>query len=139
MSAFVDSLHEVFERFGRIEARRLFGGHGLYREGRMFALVAAGQLYLKTDAQSLAAFTQRDLAAFVFSKNGKPMSTSYRAAPAEVFEDRDEAAQWAQRAWQAALRSGSGQPVKTNTDTKAATRRPRAPAQPKPAKQAQPT
>ena len=39
MSKFVQSLHEVFERFGRIEARRMFGGQGIYHDGRMFALV----------------------------------------------------------------------------------------------------
>jgi DNA transformation protein len=35
------------------------------------------------------------------------MQMSYREAPAEVFDDRDEAALWARRAWEAALRSGT--------------------------------
>lgn len=106
MSQFVNSLQEVFERFGRIEARRMFGGHGLYHEGRMFGLVAGDTLYLKTDAESVAHFDRLGLPAFQYLRGGKTMQTSYREAPAEVFEDREEAAAWGRRAWEAALRSG---------------------------------
>lgn len=106
MSQFTDCLHEVFERFGRIESRRMFGGHGVYHEGRMFALVVGDTLYLKTDADSVAHFDRLQLPAFEFNRNGKMMQMSYRQAPADVFEDRDEAAVWARRALEAALRSG---------------------------------
>lgn len=106
MTQFTDSLHEVFERFGRVDARRMFGGHGIYHDGRMFALVAGDTLYLKTDAQSLPHFERLALPPFEFNRQGKMMQMSYRQAPAEVFEDRDEAAVWARRAWEAALRSG---------------------------------
>ncbi|MEO5738051.1 MAG: transcriptional regulator, partial [Variovorax sp.] len=46
------------------------------------------------------------LPAFEYNRTGKMMQTSYRQAPAEVFEDRDEAAVWGRRAWEAAMRSG---------------------------------
>jgi DNA transformation protein and related proteins len=91
MSEFVSSLHEVFERFGRIDARRMFGGH---------------TLYLKTDAENVAHFDRLKLPHFEYQRGGKTMQTSYREAPAEVFEDREEAAVWARRALEAALRSG---------------------------------
>jgi len=106
MSGFVDSLQEIFERFGRIEARRMFGGHGIYHDGRMFALVLRDTLYLKSDAGNVADFDRLQLPPFRFERDGKTMSMSYRQAPADLFEDRDEAAQWARRAWEAALRSG---------------------------------
>lgn len=106
MSSFVDTLPEVFERFGRVMARRMFGGHGVYHDGRMFALVLGDTLYLKTDAESAAHFDRLQLPAFSYERQGKLMQMSYREAPAEVFEDRDEAAIWARRAWEAALRSG---------------------------------
>jgi len=107
LSEFVQSLHEVFERFGRIETRRMFGGHGIYHEGRMFALVARDTLYLKADEQSVAHFDRLRLPAFEYQRQGKTAQMSYREAPAEVFDDRDEAAAWARRAWEAALRSGT--------------------------------
>ena len=110
MSEFAEQLHEVFERFGPIQLRRMFGGHGVYREGRMFALIAGERLYLKTDDASRAHFEARQLAPFEYTRQGKTMRMSYYEAPPELFEDRDEAAVWARRAWEAALRSGAPKP-----------------------------
>jgi DNA transformation protein len=107
MSDFSDSLHEVFAPFGRITPRRMFGGHGIYHEGRMFALVLRERLYLKSDAHSEAAFEARRLPPFEYQRDGRTMRMSYREAPAEMFEDRDEALHWARLAWDAALRSGT--------------------------------
>ena len=109
MSEFAHSLHEVFERLGRIETRRMFGGHGVYHEGRMFGLIAGNRLYLKADAESAAHFDRLQLPAFEYARDGKTMRMSYREAPAEVFEDREEAAIWGRRAWEAAMRSGQAQ------------------------------
>ncbi|MBU1442315.1 MAG: TfoX/Sxy family protein [Gammaproteobacteria bacterium] len=119
MSEFVQSLHEVFERLGRIETRRMFGGHGVYHEGRMIGLVSGDRLYLKTDAESAAHFDERRLPPFEYQRAGKLTPTSYREAPAEVFEERDEAALWGRRAWEAALRSGHA--PKARKDAKART------------------
>jgi DNA transformation protein len=106
MSEFVQSLHEVFERLGRIEPRRMFGGYGIYHEGRMFALVLRDTLYLKSDAASAEYFDQLNLPPFTYERNGKTMPMSYRQAPPDLFEDRHEAAVWGRRAYEAALRSG---------------------------------
>jgi DNA transformation protein len=113
MSAFVQSLHEIFERLGRIETRRMFGGHGVWHEGRMIALVARDTLYLKADAESAAHFERLNLPPFTYERQGKAMPMSYRQAPADLFEDREEAALWGRRAYEAALRSG--QPPKNKT------------------------
>ncbi|CAN7313693.1 TfoX/Sxy family protein [Variovorax paradoxus] len=117
MSEFVQSLHEVFERLGRIETRRMFGGHGVWHEGRMIALVAKDTLYLKSDAGSAEHFDKLDLPPFTYVREGKAMPMSYRLAPADLFEDREEAALWGRRAYEAALRSG--QPPKKKTARKA--------------------
>ena len=109
MSQFVESLHEVFERMGRIEARRMFGGYGIYHDGRMFALVVRDTLYLKADAHTLAEFDKRKLPAFAYERRGQLTETSYRQAPEEIFEDREEAGRWGRMAWEAALRSGTPQ------------------------------
>jgi len=132
MSEFVESLHEVFERLGRIRTRRMFGGHGIWHEDRMIALVANDTLYLKADAESAPHFDALDLPPFTYERQGQSMPMSYRLAPADLFEDRHEAALWGRRAYEAALRSG--QPpkqkkppakkaaVKKKTTTKAASR-----------------
>ena len=110
MSEFADGLHDVFERFGRVSLRRMFGGHGVFHDGRMFGLVIGDRLYLKVDAQSVAFFDARQLAPFEYLRLGKTARLSYYEAPPELFEDRDEAAVWARRAWEAVLRSGPPKP-----------------------------
>jgi DNA transformation protein len=106
MSEFVDYLTEVFEAFGAIRSRRMFGGYGIYYADRMFGLVAADVLYLKADAQSVPLFEARGLAPFEYVKDGKAMKMSYYQAPEEIFDDPDVAREWAELAYAASLRSG---------------------------------
>jgi DNA transformation protein len=118
MAGLADSLPEVFERLGRVQARRMFGGHGLFHEGRMIGLIVRETLYLKADAQSAHHFDALNAPAFSYERQGKTMQMSYREAPADLFDDRDLAALWGRRAWEAALRSG--QPAKPPRAARAA-------------------
>lgn len=108
MSEYTDSLGDVFELFGPITARRMFGGHGIYHDGLMFALVADETLYLKVDAHNLEAFEREGLAPFAYDKGGRVVQMSYYQAPEELFEDRELAAAWARRSFEAALRVQAG-------------------------------
>lgn len=108
MSEFIEYLKEVFQEFGEIGARRMFGGYGIYHDELMFGLVADDVLYLKTDDESVQLFRDRNLTPFEFVKDGKPMKMSYYLAPEEVFDDPDVAKVWAELAHAAARRSGKG-------------------------------
>lgn len=114
MSAFAQSLHEVFERLGRIHTRRMFGGYGVHHEDRMIGLVVRDVLYLKVDAETAAYFDALQLPAFTFERQGKPMRMSYREAPADIFDDPELAALWGRRAWEAAMRTGQAPRQRTN-------------------------
>jgi TfoX-like protein len=57
-----DDIRELFCVFGPVEVRRMFGGAGIYAEGRMFALVSDGVIYLKADAHNAPAFEREQLA-----------------------------------------------------------------------------
>lgn len=107
MSDFVDYLHELFTDFGPIEAKRMFGGHGVYYSGLMFGLIADDTLYLKVDDESRALFEDQNLSPFEYQKKGKVMKLSYYEAPPDCLENRDEAARWARIAYEAAVRSRS--------------------------------
>jgi DNA transformation protein len=48
---------DLLESFGRCEARRMFGGYGIFHRGPMFGLIATGSLYLQADDQSREPFT----------------------------------------------------------------------------------
>lgn len=104
MNEFVDYLHEVFELFGPIRARKMFGGYGIYRNGLMFGLVADETL-LKADAENASFFEKKGLSKFEYKKGEKVVKMSYYRAPAGIMEDREEAAMWARRSYEAALRS----------------------------------
>jgi DNA transformation protein and related proteins len=105
MSEFVDYLHEVFELFGPIIARKMFGGYGIYHNELMFGLVSDDTLYLKADAESAHYFEKEGLGKFEYRKAGKLMKMSYYQAPAEIMEDLEQAAVWARRSFDAALRA----------------------------------
>ncbi|KHF24648.1 TfoX/Sxy family protein [Solemya velum gill symbiont] len=105
MSDFVDNLNEVFALFGPIQTRRMFGGYGVYHDSLMFGLVADDVLYLKADDKSSDAFSQLGLSQFEYEKGSKKVKMSYYMAPEEIFDDPNEAREWATRAFDAALRA----------------------------------
>ncbi len=105
MSEFVNNLEDVFVMFGAVRSRRMFGGYGIYHDNLMFGLVADDVLYLKADEESLAAFAKQALKPFEYEKNGKKMKMSYYMAPEVIFDDPEEAREWAVRAFEAALRA----------------------------------
>lgn len=102
---FVAYVLEVMAAWHAVEARKMFGGYGLYREARMFALIADDQLYLKVDEGNRAAFAARGCSPFVYLRQGRPQSMAYWSAPADCLESPADMAHWCDLAWQAALRA----------------------------------
>lgn len=49
-------IHDLFQPFGAVTVRRMFGGAGLFADGVMFGLVSGGQIYLKADATTMTCF-----------------------------------------------------------------------------------
>jgi DNA transformation protein and related proteins len=105
MSAFVEFALEVLQAWRPVTAKRMFGGHGIYHAGLMFALIADGALYLKVDDESLADFEAMGLKPFEYEAKGRRVSLSYRQAPDALLDEPDVAREWAERGWQAALRA----------------------------------
>lgn len=104
MSQFADNLRDVFVPFGAVSVRRMFGGHGVFYEGLMIALVADDVLYLKVDEASVGAFVERGLAPFVYEARGRSVRMSYNEAPEGMLDDPQEAKRWATMAFEAARR-----------------------------------
>jgi len=105
MSDFVDHILELMRPWAGVTARRMFGGHGLYRDGLMFALEAFDTLYLKADAQTEPQFREAGCTPFVYEGKGRSVQMSYWTAPPECTESAAEMARWSAFAWQAALRA----------------------------------
>jgi DNA transformation protein len=102
---FITYLLELFEPMGAVEARAMFGGFGIYREGLMFGLVAKDCLYLKADDENRPDYESRALPPFTYERKGKKLSMSYYQAPSEVMDSGEELSLWGERAYQAARRA----------------------------------
>ena len=102
---FIEYLLEQMHDVGQVNARAMFGGHGIYHEGIMFALVADDVLYLKTDEVNRPEFEARKLPPFLYERKDKVISMSYNEAPGEVLDDPDEMTYWARSAIQASRRA----------------------------------
>jgi DNA transformation protein len=122
MSDFIPFVQELLEGWAPVSARRMFGGHGLYHEGLMFAIVMDQRLYLKADEVNRPDFEALGLGPFTYAMKGKDVALSYWAAPDTLFDDPQEAVHWAQTAWDAALR---GHKAKAKAIEKAKARRQR--------------
>ncbi|MCZ6818564.1 MAG: TfoX/Sxy family protein [Calditrichaeota bacterium] len=102
---FVEHLLELLASFGEVHARRMFGGHGIYREELMFGLVANNTLYLKTDQMNRPEFEALGLDCFEYQKKDKKVKIAYYEAPPECLENAGEMLRWAESAYGAALRA----------------------------------
>ena len=98
-------LHDLFEPFGPISIRRMFGGFGIYRDGLMFALVADGVLHMKADAETEPALMAAGSGPFAYEGRGRPVRTSYWRLPEEALDDPDALLRWARLAFEASLRA----------------------------------
>ena len=105
MSEFIEYLQELFEKFGPVHTRKMFGGYGIYHDGVMFGLVEDDTLYLKSDETSVEYFQSRGLGQFEYDRGGKTVKMSYYRAPDEIMDNPDEASLWARRAWEVAFRA----------------------------------
>ena len=103
--SYVEYTVELLEKVGPVQSRRMFGGWGLYLGGRMFGLVADGQLFLKTDDVTKADFQAAGGRPFAFESGGKTMETSYWTPPADAADDAYALLPWARRAVDAAQRA----------------------------------
>jgi DNA transformation protein and related proteins len=104
MSDFIPFVQELLEGWGSVSARRMFGGHGFYHEGLMFAIVMDQRLYLKADELNRPEFEALGLTSFTYAMKGKDVALSYWAAPDAIFDAPEDAVHWAKSAWDAALR-----------------------------------
>jgi DNA transformation protein and related proteins len=94
---------DLFQHFGRIDVRRMFGGEGIYAGEVMIGLVAGDRLYLKTGDLNRADFLAEACEAFSFPRGKKLMVTSYYAVPDRLFDDPEEFGGWARKAHAAAI------------------------------------
>jgi DNA transformation protein and related proteins len=103
--SFVDHVLDLLSLVGEVQARAMFGGHGLYARGVMFALVADDELFLKADDTGRPRFLEAGCTPFVYESPKGPMEMSYYRPPDAAHEDAEAMLPWARLALDAALRA----------------------------------
>ncbi|HEY7752655.1 MAG TPA: TfoX/Sxy family protein [Steroidobacteraceae bacterium] len=104
---FRDFVLEQLAPAGRVSARRMFGGVGLYLEGLFFALIDDDTLYFKTDGSNRPRFQAAGSRPFCPYPDRPEYQMGYWQVPAEVLEEADELKVWAREALAVALQSKS--------------------------------
>jgi DNA transformation protein len=104
--SFVAHAVDLLSLVGPVSARAMFGGHGLYAEGVMFALLDDGELFVKTDAGTRATFVEAGCRPWIFAtRSGRTENTGYFRPPDDAHEDPEAMLPWARLALEAALRA----------------------------------
>jgi DNA transformation protein and related proteins len=100
-----DGLKALFEPFGPVTVRRMFGGSGIYAEGLCFAIEAGGDVYIKADALSQPSFSTAGSAPFIYEAKGRRTSMAYWRLPEIAHDEADELRRWAGLGLEAARRA----------------------------------
>ncbi len=89
---------ELMRPLKGVTARAMFGGHGIYRNGLIFAIVADGELFFKVTDANRADYEERGLQPFTYeAKNKKRVAMSYYQAPPECLDDSRFMVEWAEK------------------------------------------
>ena len=92
---FLEYILDQFSAWGEVTARKMFGGAGLYRDGKMFGLVADNVAYLKVDETNKDKFLVAGASPFKPYPN-KPTTMSYFEIPPDILENPEELIEWAE-------------------------------------------
>jgi DNA transformation protein len=111
--SFVAHVLDLFAPLGDVTARAMFGGHGIYAEGVMFALLDDDELFVKTDGETRATFVDAGCRQWVYvNKKVRMEKTGYFRPPDEAHEDPEAMRPWGRLALEAALRARAAKAAK---------------------------
>jgi len=105
-----EAIEHVVDQLGgwsRVEARRMFSGYGLFRDGLMFGLFVRDTLHFKTDDGNRGDYEAAGMAPFRYRRGGRTVALGYHAVPAEAVDDPDMLAAWAEKSFAAAARKAA--------------------------------
>ena len=103
---FLEFLQDQLRGLGRITARRMFSGAGLYCDGVIFALILRDTLYFKADDGNRHTYEAEGLQPFTYEARGKTVRVgAYWQIPERLFDEPDEMLGWARGALAAGRRA----------------------------------
>jgi DNA transformation protein len=99
---YLNFLIDQLSEFGAFDHKKMFGGVGFFKDGKMFAGIMYGNFCLKVGDSNRKDFEDRGMKPFVNDSKKKGMP--YWEVPAEILEDKTLLKQWAEKAYQEAIK-----------------------------------
>ncbi len=118
---------DLLSDMGPVEARRMFGGAGLYAGGVMFGLIDDDVIYLKIDEALRADLAAAGARPWIYTegkgpKAGIPQETSYWSLPESALDDPEEACAWGLRSLAVAQAIKAAKPPRSSRADRGAMR-----------------
>lgn len=96
--SFKDFVLDQLQELDDVEARRMFGGFGLYQDETFFGIIHKGKVFFKVDESTVGEYRRRRMRPF--RPNARQTLKSYYQVPVDVIEGGDELVGWALKAIQ---------------------------------------
>jgi len=102
-------IRELFAQFRPVTVRRMFRSVGIFCDGVMIGLVSDGTIFLKADESTIPDFEREGCPPFTYTRNKRAsrVALPYWRLPERLYDDPDELAVWAARAFAIAERKKS--------------------------------
>lgn len=80
----------LFQQFGQVKSRSMFGGFGIFVDETMFGLVVNDALHIRSCQLTVEQFKSAGYEPYVYKKRGFPVVTKYFALPESMWDSPDE-------------------------------------------------
>ena len=100
-----EAIHDMFEGLGSVSIRRMFGGKGIYHQGKILALEVDGEILLKARWRECGAFEAAGSTQWVTRARTNRSKCRTGRCLNEALDDPDEMKKWVMLAFEAALRA----------------------------------
>lgn len=98
---YLDYVLDQLKLLGPVQARRMFGGAGIYLNSVIFAIIADDVLYFKVNETNRPEYEAAGTGPFQ-PYGDSSFVMSYYEVPADVLEDEEQLVRWARKALAAA-------------------------------------
>ncbi|NNE15994.1 MAG: TfoX/Sxy family protein [Saprospiraceae bacterium] len=101
--SYLDYITDQLSVFGNFETKKMFGGIGFFREGKMFAMIGGDTFRLKVDDDNKQDYIDNGMKPYV--SKGKKKGMPYWEVPTSVIEDKKALSEWASKSYAAAVKA----------------------------------
>ncbi len=93
-NGFSDFIADIFSPLGQITVKKMFGGYGVYKDGRIFAILSDDRLAIKLSEKLGEKIIKEGAERFVYDKKSSSVSLPYYFVPDEWLDDSERITGW---------------------------------------------